>query len=72
MAFHDEVDADAVAAMAEVFTEVVIAPSFTAAASAAFAERPNLRVVAAPLPDGPTGSTCVRCPAARSSRTATW
>jgi phosphoribosylaminoimidazolecarboxamide formyltransferase/IMP cyclohydrolase len=38
--------------MADVFTEVVIAPSFTPAASAAFAERPNLRVVAAPLPTG--------------------
>ncbi|HEY6566042.1 MAG TPA: bifunctional phosphoribosylaminoimidazolecarboxamide formyltransferase/IMP cyclohydrolase [Actinomycetota bacterium] len=52
VAFRDEVDADAVAAMAEVFTEVVIAPSFSAAASAGLAERSNLRVVAAPLPDG--------------------
>ena len=50
VAFHGEVDADAADAMAEVFTEVVIAPSFTAAASAAFGERRNLRVVAAPLP----------------------
>jgi phosphoribosylaminoimidazolecarboxamide formyltransferase/IMP cyclohydrolase len=52
VAFHDEVDADAARAMAEVFTEVVIAPSYTAAASAVFGERQNLRVVAAPLLDG--------------------
>ncbi|MGZ8631313.1 MAG: bifunctional phosphoribosylaminoimidazolecarboxamide formyltransferase/IMP cyclohydrolase [Actinomycetota bacterium] len=52
VAFHGEADADAAAATAEVFTEVVIAPSFTPAAIAAFGERPNLRVVAAPLPDG--------------------
>ncbi|MGZ8581252.1 MAG: bifunctional phosphoribosylaminoimidazolecarboxamide formyltransferase/IMP cyclohydrolase [Actinomycetota bacterium] len=52
VAFHGEVDVDAAAAMADVFTEVVIAPSYTPAASAAFAERPNLRVVAAPLPAG--------------------
>ncbi len=47
-AFNGEVDVDATRAMAEIFTEVVIAPSYTAAASAALAERPNLRVVAAP------------------------
>ena len=52
VAFHGEVEADAARAMADVFTEVVIAPSYTAAASAAFAERQNLRVVAAPLPSG--------------------
>jgi len=52
VAFHGEVDVDAATAMAEVFTEVVIAPSYTPAASAAFGERQNLRVVAAPLPDG--------------------
>jgi phosphoribosylaminoimidazolecarboxamide formyltransferase/IMP cyclohydrolase len=40
---------DAAEAMAEVFTEVVIAPSYTAAASTAFAQRPNLRLVAAPM-----------------------
>jgi phosphoribosylaminoimidazolecarboxamide formyltransferase / IMP cyclohydrolase len=49
VAFHGEVDADAVAAFAAVFTEVVIAPSYTSPALAAFASRPNLRVVAAPL-----------------------
>ena len=52
VAFHGEVDVDAATVMADVFTEVVIAPSFTPAASAVFGERPNLRVVAAPLPDG--------------------
>jgi phosphoribosylaminoimidazolecarboxamide formyltransferase / IMP cyclohydrolase len=51
VAFRDEVDADSMAAMVGVFTEVVIAPSFSAAASVGLAERPNLRVVAAPLPD---------------------
>jgi phosphoribosylaminoimidazolecarboxamide formyltransferase / IMP cyclohydrolase len=35
--------------MREVFTEVVIAPSFADEALAAFAERPNLRVLRAPL-----------------------
>ena len=35
--------------MREVFTEVVMAPAFTEEALAAFAERPNLRVVRAPL-----------------------
>jgi len=50
VAFHGEADVDAVTAMADVFTEVVIAPSFTAAARESFAERKNLRVVEAPLP----------------------
>jgi phosphoribosylaminoimidazolecarboxamide formyltransferase / IMP cyclohydrolase len=49
VAFHGDVDADAAESMAEVFSEVVIAPSYTAAASAAFAQRPNLRLVAAPM-----------------------
>jgi phosphoribosylaminoimidazolecarboxamide formyltransferase/IMP cyclohydrolase len=52
VAFHGEVDGDAADAMADVFTEVVIAPAYTDAALAAFAERANLRVVSAPLPDG--------------------
>ena len=50
VAFNGDVDADAAEAMAEVFTEVVIAPSYTAAAGEAFAQRPNLRLVAAPMP----------------------
>jgi phosphoribosylaminoimidazolecarboxamide formyltransferase / IMP cyclohydrolase len=52
VAFHGEADAAAAEAMREVFTEVVVAPAFTAEALAAFAERDNLRVVRAPLPDG--------------------
>jgi phosphoribosylaminoimidazolecarboxamide formyltransferase / IMP cyclohydrolase len=38
-------------AMREIFTEVVIAPGYEPAALAAFAERPNLRVLEAPLPE---------------------
>ncbi|MGZ5319390.1 MAG: bifunctional phosphoribosylaminoimidazolecarboxamide formyltransferase/IMP cyclohydrolase [Actinomycetota bacterium] len=52
VAFHGEVDVDAAQAMADIFTEVVIAPSFTAGASASFGQRQNLRVVAAPMPGG--------------------
>jgi len=51
VAFGREVDEDAARAMADVFTEVVVAPSFTRGALAAFAERKGLRVVAAPLPE---------------------
>jgi phosphoribosylaminoimidazolecarboxamide formyltransferase / IMP cyclohydrolase len=49
VAFRDEVDEDAVRAMADVFTEVVIAPSCSPDALAAFEARSNLRVVTAPL-----------------------
>jgi phosphoribosylaminoimidazolecarboxamide formyltransferase/IMP cyclohydrolase len=49
VAFHDRCDQGAVEAMREVFTEVVIAPAFTDEAVASLAERPNLRVVRAPL-----------------------
>ena len=52
VAFSAEADADAAEAMAEVFTEVVVAPSFTPGALEAFAKRQNLRVVRAPLPTG--------------------
>ena len=52
VAFRDEVDDEAVAALADVFTEVVIAPAFTPEAAAALEERPNLRVVRATSPDG--------------------
>jgi phosphoribosylaminoimidazolecarboxamide formyltransferase / IMP cyclohydrolase len=52
VAFHGEVGEDAARAMSGVFTEVVVAPSFTADALAVYAERPNLRVVAAPLLSG--------------------
>jgi phosphoribosylaminoimidazolecarboxamide formyltransferase/IMP cyclohydrolase len=49
VAFHGDCDGEAAEAMREVFTEVVIAPSFADEALAAFAGRPNLRVVRAPL-----------------------
>lgn len=49
VAFHATCDEQAAAAMREVFTEVVIAPSFSPEALALFSERPNLRVVRAPL-----------------------
>jgi phosphoribosylaminoimidazolecarboxamide formyltransferase/IMP cyclohydrolase len=51
VAFGREADEDAARAMADVFTEVVVAPSFTRAALTAFDERKGLRVVAAPLPE---------------------
>jgi phosphoribosylaminoimidazolecarboxamide formyltransferase/IMP cyclohydrolase len=54
VAFGREADEDAARAMAEVFTEVVVAPGFTVAALAAFTQRKSLRVVRAPLP-GPGG-----------------
>jgi phosphoribosylaminoimidazolecarboxamide formyltransferase / IMP cyclohydrolase len=49
VAFNGECDAAAAEAMREVFTEVVVAPSFAADALASFAERKNLRVVEAPI-----------------------
>jgi phosphoribosylaminoimidazolecarboxamide formyltransferase/IMP cyclohydrolase len=50
VAFNVACDGAAADAMREVFTEVVVAPSFTDDARAAFAERKGLRVVEAPLP----------------------
>ena len=50
VAFNGEVDGDAAAAMAEVFTEVVVAPAFSEEALAAFASRKNLRLVEASAP----------------------
>jgi phosphoribosylaminoimidazolecarboxamide formyltransferase/IMP cyclohydrolase len=52
VAFHGTCDLPAARAMADVFTEVVVAPSFTDDAMAAFADRKNLRVVRAPLRSG--------------------
>jgi phosphoribosylaminoimidazolecarboxamide formyltransferase / IMP cyclohydrolase len=52
VAFHAPCDGSAAAAMADVFTEVVVAPSFTDDALAVFASRQNLRVVEAPLLSG--------------------
>jgi phosphoribosylaminoimidazolecarboxamide formyltransferase/IMP cyclohydrolase len=50
VAFGRAVDEAAAAAMAEVFTEVVVAPAFSDAALEAFGGRKGLRVVEAPLP----------------------
>ncbi len=50
VAFNTQVDQDVAAAMAEVFTEVLIAPGYSEGALAAFTEKKNLRVVRAPLP----------------------
>jgi phosphoribosylaminoimidazolecarboxamide formyltransferase/IMP cyclohydrolase len=52
VAFHARCDAPAAAAMADVFTEVVVAPAFTDDALAAFGARQNLRVVQAPIGAG--------------------
>ncbi|MGH2687051.1 MAG: bifunctional phosphoribosylaminoimidazolecarboxamide formyltransferase/IMP cyclohydrolase, partial [Actinomycetota bacterium] len=52
VAFNTEVDEDAAAAMAEVFTEVVVAPGFSDAALSTFGGKKNLRVVRAALPRG--------------------
>jgi phosphoribosylaminoimidazolecarboxamide formyltransferase/IMP cyclohydrolase len=52
VAFHAPCDSPAAAAMADVFTEVVVAPSFTADALTAFSSRQNLRVVQAPIGTG--------------------
>jgi phosphoribosylaminoimidazolecarboxamide formyltransferase / IMP cyclohydrolase len=54
VAYNVEVDEDAAGTMAEVFTEVVLAPGFTDRALALFGEKENLRLVAAP-PPGPPG-----------------
>jgi phosphoribosylaminoimidazolecarboxamide formyltransferase / IMP cyclohydrolase len=51
VAFDTAVTAGAAEAMREVFTEVVIAPGYEQEALAVFAERPNLRLLEAPLPD---------------------
>ena len=50
VAFGRAVDEAAAGAMAEVFTEVVVAPTFSDAALDAFEARKGLRVVEAPLP----------------------
>jgi phosphoribosylaminoimidazolecarboxamide formyltransferase/IMP cyclohydrolase len=51
VAFNVEVDEEAARAMEQVFTEVVVAPSYSAGALGAFAARPNLRVLQAPPPE---------------------
>ena len=52
VAFNGEADADAARAMADVFTEVVVAPSFSDEALNEFRTRKGLRVVEAPLSVG--------------------
>jgi len=51
VAFDSPCTREAAEAMRDVFTEVVIAPGFEPGALSAFAERQNLRVVEAPLPE---------------------
>jgi phosphoribosylaminoimidazolecarboxamide formyltransferase/IMP cyclohydrolase len=48
VAFNAEVEEAAAKAVAEIFTEVVVAPSFSDGAREAFAGKENLRLVAAP------------------------
>jgi len=50
VAFNREADEDAAKAMMNVFTEVVVAPSFDPRALDVFAQKQNLRVVRAPIP----------------------
>jgi phosphoribosylaminoimidazolecarboxamide formyltransferase/IMP cyclohydrolase len=50
VAFNGEVDREAAEAMAGVFTEVVVGPSFDSGALETFGRKANLRVVLAPLP----------------------
>jgi phosphoribosylaminoimidazolecarboxamide formyltransferase/IMP cyclohydrolase len=50
VAFDTAVTGGAAEAMREVFTEVVIAPGYEREALAVFGERPNLRLLEAPLP----------------------
>jgi phosphoribosylaminoimidazolecarboxamide formyltransferase / IMP cyclohydrolase len=50
VAANAEVDGDAARAVAEIFTEVVVAPSFSDQALAAFGQKRNLRVLRAPAP----------------------
>jgi phosphoribosylaminoimidazolecarboxamide formyltransferase/IMP cyclohydrolase len=51
VAFNAACDLEAAEAMREVFTEVVVAPSFTEDAVTAFSARKGLRVVEAPRPE---------------------
>jgi phosphoribosylaminoimidazolecarboxamide formyltransferase/IMP cyclohydrolase len=52
VAFNEEAGEGAAKAMAEVFTEVVVAPGFTGAALDSFQARKTLRVVQVPEPPG--------------------
>ena len=52
MALNREVTADLAEALAPVFTEVVVAPSYTPEAREVFARKGNLRVLSGPKPYG--------------------
>jgi phosphoribosylaminoimidazolecarboxamide formyltransferase/IMP cyclohydrolase len=52
VAVNREIDLDTARSIAEVFTEVVVAPSFTAEALDVLSDKPNLRVLEAPPPAG--------------------
>jgi phosphoribosylaminoimidazolecarboxamide formyltransferase / IMP cyclohydrolase len=58
VALNGEVDGDTAGAIAEVFTEVVVAPGFSSAARDALGAKENLRLVVAPSPG--EGGTDVR------------
>jgi phosphoribosylaminoimidazolecarboxamide formyltransferase/IMP cyclohydrolase len=51
VAFNVEVDEETARALSEVFTEVIVAPSFSQAALDVLAGKANLRVLRAPLPE---------------------
>jgi len=51
VAFNGEVDEDTARAMADLFTEVVVAPAYSKGALAAYAAKPNLRILRAPAPE---------------------
>ena len=51
IAFNTTIDHGAAQAMADLFVEVVVAPSFSDDAVAVFSQKKNLRVVVLPLPD---------------------
>lgn len=52
VAINSEVGGDTARAISEIFTEVVVAPSFTAEALDVLSAKPNLRVLEAPAPSG--------------------
>lgn len=60
LCFNLEVDEVAAAWLKNRFVEVIIAPSYTDAALKLFADKPNLRLLQAPLYDGKRAETVVR------------
>jgi phosphoribosylaminoimidazolecarboxamide formyltransferase/IMP cyclohydrolase len=51
VAFNGEVDEDTARAMADVFTEVIVAPAYTEGALAAYSGKTNVRILRAPAPE---------------------